>query len=265
MCWTKDHDIILCREVANLNPYSTKKGSTMRSGIWEKIADNLNKCSVPKFSVDKRSVRDHVGNLVNKLKKKLRDEEKATGIAPDEPSELDNALDTIIALEESADAEVHEADTVRAKKVESERAKAESIRLKAMEKLSETRKRESAAGENEDDDFNNKRPRRRGSDAMVYLSKRAEINYELKQEEIKMKKEQQDFEKKQMEVNRQQQLQIQQQQNEILRMMQQQQQQRQQSQQQSQQQLMNSQMLMMQQQQEQTKVLMALLEKVINK
>ena len=82
MCWTKDHDITLCREVANLNPYSTKKGSTMRSGIWEKIADNLNKCSVPKFSVDKRSVRDHVGNLVNKHKKKLRDEQKATGIAP---------------------------------------------------------------------------------------------------------------------------------------------------------------------------------------
>ena len=88
----------------------------MRSGIWEKIADNLNKCSVPKFTVDKRSVCDHVGNLVNKHKKKLRDEEKATGIAPDEPSEPDNALDTIIALEESADAEVHEADTVRTRR-----------------------------------------------------------------------------------------------------------------------------------------------------
>ena len=171
-------------------------------------------------------------------------------------------MDTIIGLKESADAEVHEADTIRAKKGESDRAKAESIRLKAMEKLSETRKRESAAGENEGDDFNNKRQRRRGSDAMVYLSKRAKINYELKQEEIKMKKEQQDFEKTQIEVNRQQQLQIQQQQNEILKMMQQQ---SQQSQKQSQQQLMNSKMLMMQQQQEQTKVLIALLEKVINK
>ena len=77
----------------------TKKGSTQRSSIWEKIADTLNKCSVPKFFVDKRSVRDHVGIVVNRHKKKLRDEEKASGITPDEPSELDLALDTIIALE----------------------------------------------------------------------------------------------------------------------------------------------------------------------
>ena len=100
MSWTKDHDLILCREVANADPYMTKKGSTQRSSIWEKIADTLNKCSVPKLFVDKRSVRDHVGILVNRHKKKLRDDEKASGITPDEPCELDLALDTIIALED---------------------------------------------------------------------------------------------------------------------------------------------------------------------
>jgi len=51
--------------------------------MWEKIADTLNKCAVPKFRVDKRSVRDHVGNLVYKHKKKLQAEEKPTGITPD--------------------------------------------------------------------------------------------------------------------------------------------------------------------------------------
>ena len=69
--------------------------------MWEKIADTLNKCSMPKFRVDKRSVRDHVEILVYKHKKKLQAEEKATGITPDEPTELENLLDTIIALEES--------------------------------------------------------------------------------------------------------------------------------------------------------------------
>ena len=73
--------------------------------MWEKIADVLNKCTVHQFRVDKRSVRDHVGILVNKYKRKVRAEEKASGIAPDEPTELDNLLDTIIALEESADAQ----------------------------------------------------------------------------------------------------------------------------------------------------------------
>ena len=92
MFWTHDHEAILCREVVNVNPYTTKKGSTQRSSMWEKIADTLNKCTVPKFRVDKRSVRDHVEILVYKHKKKLLAEEKATGITPDEPTELENLL-----------------------------------------------------------------------------------------------------------------------------------------------------------------------------
>lgn len=254
MSWTKEHDLILCREVVNLNPFTTRKGSTQRSSMWEQIADTLNKCHSLKFYVDKRSVRDHVGILVNRHKKKLRDEENASGITPDEPNELDLALESIIALEESADAEVHEADAAKKEKVESDRAKAEGVRTKAMEKLSETRKRESTDASED----NSKRQRRRGSDAMQYLSQKADLNYELKQEELKMKKQQQEFEKKQMEASHQQQLHIQQQQTEMLRMMHQQQQQ-------SQQQFINSQMLMMQQQEQQTKALMTLLEKVINK
>ena len=57
-----------------------------------------------------------MGILVNRHKKKLRDEEKASGITPDEPPELDLALHTIIALEESADAEVHDADSAKKEK-----------------------------------------------------------------------------------------------------------------------------------------------------
>lgn len=63
--------------------------------MWEKIAQVLNECTEVRFSVDKRSVRDHMGILVNKLRK-IRAEEKASGIAPDEPSELENLFDNII-------------------------------------------------------------------------------------------------------------------------------------------------------------------------
>ena len=225
--------------------------------MWEKVAEALNNCSSPAFNVDKRSVRDHVGILVNRYKKKLRAEEKATGITPDEPTELDNLLEEIIALEETADAELQEITAEKRGKIESDRAKAEDIRMKAMEKVSATKKRESVEMEVN----KSKRQRRSGSDAMVYLSQRAEINYELKQEELKLKKEQQDFEKKRMEATSNQQLQLQQQHTEMLKLMQQQQQQ----QQQSQQQMMNSQMLLMQQQQQQTKALMGILEKMLNK
>ena len=90
MFWTKEHDVILLREVVNLNPYKTKKGSTQRSRMWEKVAEALNNCSSPAFNMDKRLVRDHIGILVNRYKKKTKTEEKATLITPDEPKELDN-------------------------------------------------------------------------------------------------------------------------------------------------------------------------------
>ena len=102
-------------------------------------------------------------------------------------------MDTIIALKESADAEVHDADAANREKIESDRVKAEGIRLKAMENLSETRKRDSTCASKE---YNSKKKRRRGSKAMFYLSQRADLNYQLKREEIDMRTQQQEFEKK---------------------------------------------------------------------
>ena len=187
MFWSNEHDVSLCREVVNLNPFTSKKGSTQRSGMWEKIAQILNECTVLRFSVDKRSVRDHMGILVNKHKRKIRAEENASGIAPDEPSELENLLDTIIALEESSEAESQVLRAEKNEKCENDRAKAEDARLKAMEKLSETRKRLSEGEEEKP-----KRQRKSGSDAMEFLADRAKMNYELKQQEFKMMKEQQE-------------------------------------------------------------------------
>ena len=103
MFWSNEHDVFLWREVVNLNPFTSKKGSTQRSGMWEKIAQILNECTV--LSVDKGLVRDHIGILVSKHTRKVRADEKASGIAPDEPSELESILDTIIAFEESSEVE----------------------------------------------------------------------------------------------------------------------------------------------------------------
>lgn len=45
MFWTEDHNLILCHEVLNLNPFTTKTGSTQQSTIWDKAATTLNNCS----------------------------------------------------------------------------------------------------------------------------------------------------------------------------------------------------------------------------
>ena len=134
--------------------------------------------------------------------------------------------------------------------MEINKGKAADVRLKAMEKLSEIQKRQSA----EIEENKTKSPRRSGSDAIGYFSQRAEVNYALKQEELKLKKEQQEFEKQQMTVTANAQKQFQEQHSQLLKVVLQQQQQ------QSQQTL-----LMMQQQQEQTKALMSIMERIVKK
>ena len=165
-----------------------------------------------------------MGILVYKHKKKLLAKEKETVITPDEPTELENLLDMTIALEEKT-----------SKKLQYDRAKAEDVRLKAMEKLSETKKRGSSADESDDKP---KRQRRSGGDAIEYLAERAKVSDQLKEEDLKMKRDQQTLEREKMEVLSKHQIQMQQQQADMLKLMQQQQQQ-------SQQQLLNSQMMMM--------------------
>ena len=56
MSWTPLHDIVLCKEIISVNPYSAKKKSVQRSALWQKIADNLNSVKDPHFIVDKRAV-----------------------------------------------------------------------------------------------------------------------------------------------------------------------------------------------------------------
>ena len=138
-------------------------------------------------------------------------------------------------------------------KAEKEKAKATDMRLKALEKVSATMKRHS--GENDQEKVK-KRERRSGSETMLFLSKKAEKDQELKLEELQLKKEQHDLDAKRLQASIDQQRQFQQQQSEMMRLMQEQQQQQQQ-----QQQLLASQQLMLRQQQDQTKALMSLLDK----
>jgi len=200
MYWTSEHDVLLCREVVSENPYKTRKGSSERSEMWDKIARTLNACPKPIFAVDKRSVRDHVGILINRIKKKKwRAEERSSGIAPPEPTELEILVEEIVALEETADAEMKEDDVEIVKgKAEKEKAKATDMRLRALEKVSETMERHS--GENDQEKVK-KRERRSGSETTLFLSKKAEKDQELKLEELKLKKEQHDLDAKRLQAS----------------------------------------------------------------
>ena len=231
MYWTEQQNIILCREVVFQNPYVYKKGTPQHSETWKKIVDVLNKCDSPQFNVDHRAIWDHINVLVNKYKKKIRAEERASGISPDEPSELDDLKQQIIALEESS-------PTDTCSKDKADKGKAEDARMKAMERLSQSKKRASeGAKEGEDKP---KRTRRKTGDAMEFLKERAQKSAEIREKELELEKGRQE-----------QQLQVQQQQADMLKLMHQQQLQNQQQQQQFQQQQQQFQQQQLQNQQQQ--------------
>ena len=47
--WSKDHDLLLVREVLIVDPYSQPKGIRERVKLWEEIALNLSAVSEPRF------------------------------------------------------------------------------------------------------------------------------------------------------------------------------------------------------------------------
>ena len=121
-------------------------------------------------------------------------------------------------MEESGEAELLETQGTSSKKRQYDRAKAEDVRLKAMDKLSDTKKRDSSADESDD---KAKRQRRSGGDTIEYLTERAKVSDQLKAEDLKMRKEHQILEREKMEVLRDQQMEMLQQQADMLKVMQQ--------------------------------------------
>ena len=254
MEWSEKKDILLCHEVLQLEPYREKEKTVGRAQAWEKIANNLNKRA--EFKVNKRSVRDHYMVLVEKFKKKTSQELKASGISP-EPTELDRLLEEIIERAEVCEQSRDETDDNAREKIRKEQEQAKDIRLKAMESLSETKKRSLSDGDGENQPKAKKR-RSNGNEMVAYLRDRTTEENRLKERDIEIRSVQ-----LQKEAERQQLLDKQHSNLMELLLQQQQQQQRQQQQfqQQQQQQFLQMQTYMAQQQQQQYKMLMAILEK----
>ena len=97
MTWAAEHNELLVREMYLYQPWKYKKGSQQRGHAWDMISDSLNDIVCPKFSVTQKSVRDHYTLLQKQQKRRLREEEKASGISP-EPSEVEIAIEEMIEL-----------------------------------------------------------------------------------------------------------------------------------------------------------------------
>ena len=113
MVWTK-HDIMLARESLVARPFAFKFGSREKGQAWDKVAEALNSVQQLRFNVDQRRVRERYDILKKAYQKRMREEERASGISP-EMSELDEAIESIVELSAVAEKEIMEAQSAKNK------------------------------------------------------------------------------------------------------------------------------------------------------
>lgn len=127
-------------------------------------------------------MREHYTLLIEKLKKKLKEQEKASGIETD-MNNVERALEEI--LEKEADAE----NTLATDRKRMDNVKAVEMRNRAMERRHSTQKRKQG---DEDKDVENapkpKITRRSGGDTVAYLREKNDMVQKWKAEELELHK-----------------------------------------------------------------------------
>ena len=104
--WSKEHDILLAREILVVEPYKFKCRSRESGQAWDLIATYLNAIQSPRFRVSQKSVTDRAKILLRNFKLKIREGGRASGIEVPELSELDVALEEIAEKEKAAQVEL---------------------------------------------------------------------------------------------------------------------------------------------------------------
>ena len=247
MKWTYDHNVVFIREILHQAPWLCKYGTTERGDVWKSIAESLNGMKNPTFKVSQRSVRDRYSNMERNHKIKVSEENRASGISPEE-TEVDQAMEEIIQLFEEHDRDNEKLSDEKKKKAEEDVAKAEEMRRQSLETYMETKKRKG------NDEPPKKKKRASGSDTMNYLKERNEAEINMRAEELELRRQdiekQTELQKEELKLKKQE-LEDKRKQNEAM----------------YQQTLMQQQQiqLMMQQQQQQSALMIAMLEKALDK
>ena len=156
MEWTTTHNMLLCREILVEEFYKFKKGSNERGRIWTQISQNLISVAAVKFKVNQRAARERVDLLIGRSRQQSKEEAKASGVSPEQSTELGALLEEISERQKLAEST---RESCSSKNVETDWKKAEEIRTQALERFAATKKRA-----DEDCERKPKRQRRSGAD-----------------------------------------------------------------------------------------------------
>ena len=172
MKWTKEHDVLLEKEVMLFELWKYKKGSRERGKCLDRIAESLNELQQPFFNVSQKSIRGRLSLLERDFKRKDQFERNASGISQ-EKSEIAVIMQDYLERKEEQERE--------SEKISDKTTSAEQMRNKTMERLGETKKRAGDLGGKE-----NIQPNK----TMDYLREATEKECELKKKELEFRKKQ---------------------------------------------------------------------------
>ena len=197
MCWTPRHDEILVQEILLFQPWNQKKAHQKgeQSGLpFRQSKSDTNTQFWP--SVDQRSVRDHFRLLEGKFVKKQNEEERATGISPDEDSEFDNGMADIIQQFRDFDL-MHSQEKLKKDEAgNKEKEAAEEFRRAFLETYRDSQKRNSTDSEAEG---SSKKKRKSETETVAYLREKNKCNVSLQEKQLAFQREELDLRRQQMD------------------------------------------------------------------
>ena len=197
MEWTDEHDVLMLREMIVSDVFSFKKGSVSRGDAWDSIAEKLNQIDSPQFRIkDKRGVRERWVLLRRKFRSKIREEEAASGVIVEDLIEKEALIEELIEREDTI-----EPDDNRLS-IQQDKDKAEDIRKKAMEsmELEETKKRKLSRGTTDEDQPTTSGRKRCAQPLVDFLRENANAERELRQQELDIKRKEQEKQQETMQA-----------------------------------------------------------------
>ena len=192
MIWTLEQDDALCKQILLIEPFRFRPRTNQSGSAWSKVSDELNKMASLQMKVDQRAVRERFKTIKKKFQDKMRAEENASGMAPPDLTPVEEALEDIVERELEMEIIQSQEDDEKGKKLEKDKKTAEEMRLQSLETFAETKKRKAENSEEDDESSKARKTRRSGSDTLLYLKEKAEMDMEFKKEELQLKKKEQE-------------------------------------------------------------------------
>ena len=121
-------------------------------------------------------------------------EECSSRINP-EHTKLDDLLQETYERKKERETNYHQQSSEKAKQINKEKEGADDMRTKSLERLSETRKREAQDSASSCSLHNENRRRGSGGDTIAYLREKSENHFQLREAELKLRREEHELNK----------------------------------------------------------------------